>query len=197
MTSFDQFWSEYDKKVGKDKVQAKWYKLPAEDHVKIMAHLPGFVSRQRNKQYRPNPLTYLNGKMWLDEAVGETEEKVLYKPSPGFKSNSEDYRPKEFKRSEFIKKARRVLKHNFETGAYVEDHGGVYTNLLTEHCGMKVDVKVEKLIANEVGEEAATPRKNRFEEEVKINIPSEVRDRCLNWWLNEQRNNKRELWKEI
>ena len=64
---FDVFWNLYDKKVSKDKAQAKWNKLPYEDKIKIIQTLPAFIAKIKDKQYQPYPDTYLNNRRWEDE----------------------------------------------------------------------------------------------------------------------------------
>ena len=179
MDSFDQFWTAYQKKVGKDKVESKWYRLTAQDHILIMNHVHGFVAKQRNKQYRPNPLSYLNGKMWLNEDITQEETQVYKQP---LQPTVSDYKPKEFERSEFIKTFRGKIKAFYESGTPIKDWGGVYTSLLTEKCTMSVPGNVKQLIENKVQEEARTER-NRFEEPYQNNVESDIRDQELKWWL--------------
>jgi len=173
MDSFEKFWNAYQKKVGKDKVENKWYRLSAQDHILIMNHVHGFVAKHRNKQYRPNPLSYLNGKMWLNEDITQ-EGKQVYK-TPEDKPLS-DYKPKEFQRSEFIRTFREKIKAFYESGTPIKDWGGVYTSLLKEKCAMSIPDNVKQLIENRVQEEARRER-NRFEEPYQNNIESDIRDR--------------------
>jgi len=186
------FWIPYDKKVGKDKCITKYYLLSPEDHLKIKVHVPGFVSRKRNKQFRPNPLSYLNGKMWLDESVGE--EKQVYREIPA-KSVS-TYQPEPFDRSEFIKSLREKLKANFEHGKPLEDYGGVITVLLIEKCQMLIPGSIKERIVEEV-EHEATRERNRFEERYSGHMESDIRDSKLNWFLDRCRKEKRKIYLEI
>ena len=64
---FDVFWNLYDKKVSKQKAEAKWNKLKDDDRVKIIDTLPAFLARIKDKQFQPNPDTYLNNRRWEDE----------------------------------------------------------------------------------------------------------------------------------
>ncbi len=68
--TFDDFWNEYDKKVGlKSKVQKKWSALRQDDRELVMAHIPNYKLVQPDKQFRKDPTTYLNNKGWLDELI--------------------------------------------------------------------------------------------------------------------------------
>lgn len=66
---FDEFWNAYGKKVDTAKCKSKWLKLTHEQHAEIMANVFDYVVANNDKQYRKNPLTYLNGQCWLDEIV--------------------------------------------------------------------------------------------------------------------------------
>lgn len=64
---FDVFWNLYDKKVSKQKVEQKWAKLKDIDRERIIQTLPAFIAGIKDKQYQPNPETYLNNRRWEDE----------------------------------------------------------------------------------------------------------------------------------
>ena len=64
---FEIFWNLYDKKEQKDNCMKKWNSLDFETQTKIIEILPSFVAWKSDKQFRPNPQTFLNGKRWLDE----------------------------------------------------------------------------------------------------------------------------------
>lgn len=67
---FDEFWSDYDKKVGdKEKLRRKWNKLSLADRRLIKAFIPLYKRSEPNKKYRKNPETFLNNKSWNDELV--------------------------------------------------------------------------------------------------------------------------------
>lgn len=65
--SFDDFWNTYDKKKDTAKCEKKWSSLTDNERELIMAHIPAYVKSTPDKKYRKNPMTYLNGKCWLDE----------------------------------------------------------------------------------------------------------------------------------
>lgn len=66
---FDRFWDYYGKKVDRNKCFLKWKKLSEKDKNAIRKHLPKYIASQPDIQFRKNPLTYLNGKTYLDEEV--------------------------------------------------------------------------------------------------------------------------------
>lgn len=66
-SDFDIFWLKYDKKVDKAKCKKKWSQIKETDRQEILRHLPKYVQATPQKQYRKNPLTYLNGQTWKDE----------------------------------------------------------------------------------------------------------------------------------
>ena len=73
--TFEAFWSEYGKKVGKKKAEARFSKLSAKEREAIKAALPAYIAATPDRQYRKNPETYLNGRCWEDEIITkETED---------------------------------------------------------------------------------------------------------------------------
>jgi len=71
---FEKWWNTYGKKVGRHPASLKWNKLKDEERQKCLDSVSGFVKSNPDKQYRPNPATYLNQKRFLDEIL--TENKV-------------------------------------------------------------------------------------------------------------------------
>lgn len=68
--TFQDFWDEYDKKVGdKGKIQKKWQKLRQDEKEKVMEYLPNYKASTPDKAYRKNPETFLNNKSWNDELI--------------------------------------------------------------------------------------------------------------------------------
>ena len=67
--AFSDFWDLYDKKTGKDKCESKWDKLNQKTKELIIDRLPNYVNSTPNKEFRKNPLTWLNGKHWDDEII--------------------------------------------------------------------------------------------------------------------------------
>ena len=66
---FDVFWKTYAKSVAKDKCEAKWKSLSNKVREEIMQHLPAYVTSTPVKRFRKDPMTYLNGKGWLDDII--------------------------------------------------------------------------------------------------------------------------------
>lgn len=68
--SFDQFWDDYQKKVGdKKRLLPKWLKLTDKDREAIKSDVPKRIAAQPDKQFRSNPETYLNGRLWENEVI--------------------------------------------------------------------------------------------------------------------------------
>lgn len=68
--TFEQFWTDYDKKVGdKKKLEAKWAKIPEAEKKRIFEYIPAYKDAQPNKAYRKNPETFINQKSWNDEII--------------------------------------------------------------------------------------------------------------------------------
>lgn len=85
--SFEKFWNLYDKKKDKDKCFTKWKKISKKDRVSIFEALPAYLSSTPDKQYRKNPLTYLNGKGWNDEIITSGNQKPGGMKKNGFDKN--------------------------------------------------------------------------------------------------------------
>lgn len=68
---FDKFWTMYDKPTEKQSCETKWNKLAEQDREIILQRLPAYVKATPDTQYRKNPLTYLNRKIWLDDFIPE------------------------------------------------------------------------------------------------------------------------------
>ncbi len=76
---FEKFWTQYDKKQDRKKCFAKWKRLSQSDKDKIFQTLPAYIASTPDKQFRKNPLTYLNGEAWNDEVMNpstSTAEKI-------------------------------------------------------------------------------------------------------------------------
>ncbi len=66
---FKDFWNDYGKKIDTVKCEAKWGRITNIEKKLIKEKLPVYISATPDIQFRKNPLTYLNGKMWLDDHV--------------------------------------------------------------------------------------------------------------------------------
>ena len=71
LTSFEKFWSMYDKKRKRPACEKKWLNLKDEQREAVLKHVPLYVASTPDKQYRKDPLTYLNGECWNDEIIQE------------------------------------------------------------------------------------------------------------------------------
>lgn len=81
--SFSDFWNAYDKKADKVKCENRYKKLSHSDILKIKEVLPFYLKSTPDRQFRKNPLTWLNGKCWNDEiaienkVIGRTNQRGL------------------------------------------------------------------------------------------------------------------------
>lgn len=66
---FEKFWKIYNKSKDKPKTLKKWNTLKKDEKEKILIVVEDYVKSTPDKQYRKNPLTWLNGKCWDDEIV--------------------------------------------------------------------------------------------------------------------------------
>jgi hypothetical protein len=65
--TFEDFWNQYNKKVGKPKCQKIWKQIRQTDRESIVDHLDKYIASTPDKAYRKNPETYLRNKGWEDE----------------------------------------------------------------------------------------------------------------------------------
>lgn len=66
---FNDFWELYDKKEDRPKCEKKWNTINQGAREKIMEHLALYIRATPDKQYRKNPLTYLNNQSWNNEII--------------------------------------------------------------------------------------------------------------------------------
>lgn len=78
--SFDEFWNTYGKKVDTKKCKDKFDKLTEKEKEQIKSTINDYINSTPDIQYRKNPLTYLNGKCWMDEI--KKEIKLDWKGDP-------------------------------------------------------------------------------------------------------------------
>ncbi len=69
---FAEFWDLYGKKTDSSKCKAKFSKLSKGDIELLFAKLPEYIKSTPDKQYRKNPITWLNGKCWNDDVMQPT-----------------------------------------------------------------------------------------------------------------------------
>lgn len=78
---FSDFWDLYDKKVDKPKCQKKYEKMSLKDRKAIFEYLPKYIQSQPDKQFRRNPLTFLNNRTWENEIVIDKRHEATSKCS--------------------------------------------------------------------------------------------------------------------
>ena len=66
---FEEFWSLYDKKVGKSKSLSLYNKLSLKDRKAVFEYIPKYKLAQPDKQYRKDPETFLRNRSWEDELI--------------------------------------------------------------------------------------------------------------------------------
>jgi hypothetical protein len=72
--TFEQFWNDYDKKVGStERLIPKWMKLTNDERDLIRAYIPKYKAAQPDKTFRKNPETFLNQKGWTHEIIIKKE----------------------------------------------------------------------------------------------------------------------------
>jgi hypothetical protein len=74
--TFDDFWNEYDKKVGKEKAKTKWKALSQKDKEAIMDYIPNYKAAQPEKQFRKDPETFFSKKAWNDEIIDNGKQQT-------------------------------------------------------------------------------------------------------------------------
>ena len=67
------------KKYGSSKCKAKWNRLKESDKDIVFKTLPSYVLSTPDKQYRKNPLTWLNGEHWNDD-IGNIKQQANFAP---------------------------------------------------------------------------------------------------------------------
>lgn len=67
--TFNDFWDLYDKKTSKAKTELKWNKLKQKDKELIIDYLPNYINAKPDKQFRKDPITFLNNESWNDELI--------------------------------------------------------------------------------------------------------------------------------
>ena len=66
---FDSWWNLYAKKTGREKSIEKWLKLSLDEINECLKVVNDYVKSTPDKQFRKDPITYLNGKHWKDEII--------------------------------------------------------------------------------------------------------------------------------
>ena len=101
-TNFDTFWKLYPKKTDKGKALTSWNKLcnkkkkdkPTLRQIRKAIHFQKITPRWQDKQFIPNPTTWLNQSRWLDDP-NEMKNYLYNKETVNNKSGSMQYEDSE------------------------------------------------------------------------------------------------------
>lgn len=66
---FAEFWDLYGKKVDRPKCEKKFSKLTKPEIELLFANLPAYIKSKPEKQYRKDPIRWLNNECWNDEII--------------------------------------------------------------------------------------------------------------------------------
>lgn len=66
---FAEFWDLYGKKTDSSKCKTKFARLTKTEIELLFEKLPSYIKSTPDKQYRKNPIKWLNGKCWNDEII--------------------------------------------------------------------------------------------------------------------------------
>ena len=180
--SFLCFWDTYDKKVGIDKCKTKWMLTPPTVREEIMIHLKKFIPNNRNKQYRPNPLTYLNQRKWEDELITELKEEV-YIPTPTHELV--DVQPTLQDHTGVREHARKQLERFYATGE-INDLGNVIYDYLNKRGILRLSEQDKQEVRDTITKDAER-RRTRFEEPYKGSIETDVKKELLRLYITANR----------
>lgn len=75
-SEFDRFWELFQKKEDRKKCFVKWKNLKIKDKELIFKTISAYVQSTPDKQYRKNPLTWLNGECWNNDYSVEKKQKM-------------------------------------------------------------------------------------------------------------------------
>ena len=75
---FAEFWDLYGKKTDSSKCKAKFARLTKTEIELLFEKLPAYIKSTPDKQYRKNPITWLNGKCWNDEIMQNSQSQSVH-----------------------------------------------------------------------------------------------------------------------
>ena len=75
---FAEFWDLYGKKTDSSKCKAKFARLTKTEIELLFEKLPAYIKSTPDKQYRKNPITWLNGKCWNDEIMQNSQAQSVH-----------------------------------------------------------------------------------------------------------------------
>ncbi len=195
-TSFNSFWDFYDKKVGIDKCKPKWMLLSGEAREKIMVHLKKFIPANRNKQFRPDPTTYINQRKWEDESV-VNEEVIVHVYKDNSPKRIKDFKAREFDRKEWQKMVKEKIERFYSTGDYtINDYGNVIYEHFINRGILKLPDEIKEQIRGDLTFEA-TRKRTRFEEQYNGSLESDIKRAELKEFLTICRKDKRDILTEL
>jgi len=77
-TRFAEFWDLYGKKVDRPKCEKKFSRLTSTEIVLLFTNLPLYIKSKPEKQYRKDPIRWLNGKCWNDEIIQNQQAQSVH-----------------------------------------------------------------------------------------------------------------------
>ena len=102
--TFEDFWDAYNKKRGDvSKIKIKWGKLSQSDKEAIMDYIPKYIFSQPDKQYRKDPLTFLNNKSWNDEIIEQPAKTITQGNNGMANRNQINFTPEHLRMGEHSK----------------------------------------------------------------------------------------------
>ena len=75
---FAEFWDLYGKKTDSSKCKTKFARLTKTEIELLFEKLPAYIKSTPDKQYRKNPITWLNGKCWNDEIMQNSQSQSVH-----------------------------------------------------------------------------------------------------------------------
>ena len=75
---FAEFWDLYGKKTDSAKCKTKFARLTKTEIELLFEKLPAYIKSTPDKQYRKNPITWLNGKCWNDEIMQNSQSQSVH-----------------------------------------------------------------------------------------------------------------------
>ena len=75
---FAEFWDLYGKKTDSSKCKTKFARLSKTEIELLFEKLPAYIKSTPDKQYRKNPITWLNGKCWNDEIMQNSQAQSVH-----------------------------------------------------------------------------------------------------------------------
>ena len=75
---FAEFWDLYGKKTDSAKCKTKFARLTKTEIELLFEKLPAYIKSTPDKQWRKNPITWLNGKCWNDEIMQNSQAQSVH-----------------------------------------------------------------------------------------------------------------------